>query len=67
VQISSHSENEYAPKSSELELPPDITPGDAKSHSSELLFADIVKHDILRFLDKKQKSLQRPSWSWNHN
>ncbi len=67
VQISSRSENEYAQKSSELEQAPDITPGDAKSHSSELLFADIVKRDILRFLDKKQKLLQRPSWSWNHN
>ncbi len=67
AQVVSQSENAYAPQSSVADLTQKISPRDTESHSSELLFADIVKRDILRFLDKKQKSLQRPSWSWNHN
>lgn len=67
AQVVSRSENAYAPQSSAADLTQNISPRDTESHSSELLFADIVKRDILRFLDKKQKSLQRPSWSWNHN
>ncbi len=60
-------EHEEAPQACPTEIPQEIAPQDTRSHASELLFADIVKRDILRFLDKKRKSLQRPSWSWNHN
>lgn len=67
MQISARSENEYAPQLPERYLTQNTPPRDIEPYSSELLFADIVKRDILRFLDKRQKSLQRPSWSWNHN
>ncbi|MBN2511820.1 MAG: hypothetical protein JXB18_02670 [Sedimentisphaerales bacterium] len=67
MQISARSENEYAPQLPERYLTQNTPPRDIEPYSSELLFADIVKRDILWFLDKRQKSLQRPSWSWNHN
>ena len=33
--------------------------------ASEQFFADIVRRDILSFLNKKQKAFEQPPWSWN--
>lgn len=51
----------------ELQITHPISGRFSESGPSDVLFAEIVKRDILRFLDKKQKTMQRPPWSWNHN
>jgi hypothetical protein len=33
--------------------------------ASEELFAEIVRQDILAFLEQKKKAFQQPGWSWN--
>ncbi|MEN6307060.1 MAG: hypothetical protein ABFD91_04820 [Anaerohalosphaeraceae bacterium] len=67
IQIVSSVCNEPVSETSDLHRTPPIPGRFSDSVPSDALFAEIVKRDILQFLDKKQKTMQRPPWSWNHN
>lgn len=44
---------------------PAFPPTAAIPDASDQFFADIVRRDILSFLNKKQKAFEQPPWSWN--